>query len=61
MGKKPELLPGTHDLLILNTLSRGSLHGYEMAASIKCISGDVPRWKKVLCIRDFNGCCCRDG
>jgi DNA-binding PadR family transcriptional regulator len=41
MGKKPELLPGTLDLLILNTLSRGSMHGYGIAASIKRISGDV--------------------
>src|ERR1017187_9814423 len=41
LGKKPELLPGTLDLLILKTLSRGSMHGYGIAASIKRISGDV--------------------
>ena len=41
MDKKPELFPGTLDLLILKTLSRGSLHGYGIAASIKRTSGDV--------------------
>jgi PadR family transcriptional regulator, regulatory protein PadR len=41
MGQKPELLPGTLDLLILKTLSRGSMHGYGIAASIKHVSGDV--------------------
>ena len=41
MGKKPELLPGTLDLLILKTLSRGSMHGYGIARSIKRISGEV--------------------
>lgn len=41
MGKKPELLPGTLDMLILKTLARGSMHGYGIAASIKRISGDV--------------------
>src|SRR5580658_4861449 len=41
MGKKPGLLPGTLDLLILKTLSRGSMHGYGLAASIKRASADV--------------------
>jgi transcriptional regulator len=41
MGKKPELLPGTLDLLILKTLSRGSMHGYGIAGSIRRTSGDV--------------------
>jgi transcriptional regulator len=41
MGRKPELLPGTLDLMILKTLSRGSMHGYGIAASIKRVSGDV--------------------
>jgi DNA-binding PadR family transcriptional regulator len=41
VDKKPELLPGTLDLPILKTLSRGSLHGYGIAASIKRTSGDV--------------------
>jgi PadR family transcriptional regulator, regulatory protein PadR len=41
MARRPELLPGTLDLLILKTLSRGAMHGYGIAASIKRISGDV--------------------
>lgn len=28
MAKKPDLLPGTLDMLILKTLTRGPLHGY---------------------------------
>jgi PadR family transcriptional regulator, regulatory protein PadR len=35
MGKKSELLPGTLDMLILKTLSRGAMHGYGIALSIK--------------------------
>jgi transcriptional regulator len=41
MAKKPELLQGTLDLLILNTLKRAPLHGYAIAQSIKRRSGDV--------------------
>src|SRR5262245_30390408 len=41
MTKKPELLQGTLDLLILNTLKRAPLHGYAIAQSIKRLSGDV--------------------
>jgi PadR family transcriptional regulator, regulatory protein PadR len=41
MGKKSELLPGTLDMLILKTLSRGAMHGYGIAASIKRISNDA--------------------
>ncbi len=41
MAKKTELLPGTLDMLILKTLTRGSLHGYGIAQSIKNISQDV--------------------
>jgi transcriptional regulator len=37
----PTLLPGTLDLLVLKTLSRGSLHGYGIAQQIKLASGDV--------------------
>ena len=36
-----DLLPGTLDLLILKTLSRGSMHGYGIAESLRSISGDV--------------------
>src|SRR2546425_12923051 len=44
MGRQPappELLPGTLDMLILRTLTRGSAHGYSIAQSIKNISGEV--------------------
>ena len=44
--KKPsdgELLPGTLDLLILKTLSRGSMHGYAIARSIQQASHEVLR------------------
>jgi len=41
MAKKPDLLPGTLDMLILKTLSRGSLHGYGIALQIKRLSDDV--------------------
>jgi PadR family transcriptional regulator PadR len=38
---KPDLLPGTLDLLILKTLARGPLHGYAVAQIIKRTSDDV--------------------
>jgi PadR family transcriptional regulator PadR len=38
--KKPELLPGTLDMLILKTLDRAPLHGYGIALSIKRLSQD---------------------
>ena len=41
MAKKPELLPGTLDMLILKTLTRSPLHGYGIAQSIKRLSDDV--------------------
>jgi PadR family transcriptional regulator, regulatory protein PadR len=41
MAKKPELLPGTLDMLILKTLTRMPLHGYGIAQSIKRVSDDV--------------------
>ena len=41
MAKKPDLLPGTLDMLILKTLSRGSMHGYGIALQIKRLSDDV--------------------
>jgi len=37
----PELLPGTLDLLVLKTLSRGPLHGYGVAQYLSQISGEV--------------------
>jgi PadR family transcriptional regulator, regulatory protein PadR len=41
MARKSELLPGTLDLLILNTLRRAPLHGYGIAQAIKRHSDDV--------------------
>jgi PadR family transcriptional regulator PadR len=41
MAKKPDLLPGTLDMLILKTLTRAPLHGYGIALSIKRLSDDV--------------------
>jgi transcriptional regulator len=41
MANRPDLLPGTLDLLILKTLTRGPLHGYGIAQSIKRFSDDV--------------------
>ena len=41
MAKKPDLLPGTLDMLILKTLTRGPQHGYGIAQSIKRVSDAV--------------------
>jgi PadR family transcriptional regulator PadR len=41
MARKPDLLPGTLDMLILKTLTRGPMHGYGIAAAIKRVSNDV--------------------
>jgi PadR family transcriptional regulator PadR len=41
MPKKPDLLPGTLDMLILKTLARAPLHGYGIALSIRQFSDDV--------------------
>jgi len=38
-----ELVPGTLEMLILKTLSLGSLHGYGIAQHIQRLSGDVLR------------------
>ena len=37
----PDLLPGTLDLLILRTLTRGAQHGYGIADRIRLLSADV--------------------
>jgi PadR family transcriptional regulator PadR len=41
MPKKPDLLPGTLDVMILKTLARAPLHGYGIALAIKRLSDDV--------------------
>src|SRR3954471_17096530 len=38
-----ELMPGTIDMLILKTLSRGAMHGYSIAQFIQQASRDVLR------------------
>jgi len=37
----PDLLPGTLEMLILRTLSRGPEHGYGIAAALKSLSEEV--------------------
>ena len=41
MGESKELLQGTLDMLILQTLTRAPMHGYGIALSIKRVSDDV--------------------
>jgi len=47
MGEKPErsesMLQGTLDMLVLKALTRGPLHGYDVAEHILAWSGDVLR------------------
>jgi PadR family transcriptional regulator, regulatory protein PadR len=38
-----DLLPGTLDMLILKTISRGTMHGYTVAQSIQRVSREVLR------------------
>jgi len=38
---EPDFLPGTLEMLILQTLSRGSNHGYGIAQHIQQVSDDV--------------------
>ena len=41
MGKPPDLLPGTLDMLILKAVSLGPLHGYGVLLRIQQISKDL--------------------
>ena len=41
MARKPELLQGTLDLLILRTLARGPMHGWGVSLQIQQVSQDV--------------------
>jgi len=41
MGKNPELLPGTLDMLILKAVSLKPLHGYGIMLRIQQISGEA--------------------
>ncbi len=38
---EPAFLPGTLDMLVLKTLSRGTMHGYSIAQFIQQASSDV--------------------
>src|SRR6478752_9632206 len=40
MGKN-ELLPGTLDMMVLKTLTRGTLHGYSIAQLLRQLSEDI--------------------
>jgi len=40
---KPDLLPGTLEMLVLRTLTLGPLHGYAIAQHIERLSNDVLR------------------
>ena len=39
--ERPDLLPGTLEMLILQTLTRGHMHGYGIAQNIKLMSDDL--------------------
>ena len=41
MNERHELLPGTLEMLILQTLRRGPQHGYAIARHIRSVSEDV--------------------
>jgi len=41
MAQQSDILPGTLDLLVLKTLSRGALHGYGIAQYLSQTSGSV--------------------
>jgi transcriptional regulator len=41
--QKADLLPGTLDMLVLKTLTRGHLHGYAIAQLIQQLSDDILR------------------
>jgi DNA-binding PadR family transcriptional regulator len=38
MSDAPDLLPGTLDLLILKTLTKGAMHGYAIAGHLRSVS-----------------------
>jgi len=41
LNEAPDLLPGTLDLLILKTLTRGPTHGYAIVEYLRSVSDDV--------------------
>ena len=46
VGKKPDALQGTLDLLVLKTLSLGPQHGYGIAAHVQRASDDMLRMEE---------------
>jgi DNA-binding PadR family transcriptional regulator len=47
VANRPDLMPGTLDMLILKTLTRAPLHGYGIAQSIKrVLSGWLALWRQ---------------
>jgi transcriptional regulator len=40
-AEKPDLLPGTLEMLVLKALANGALHGYAIVRRIQQTSGDV--------------------
>jgi len=40
-NESPSLLPGTLDLLILKTLTKGPMHGYAIAEHLRAVSDNV--------------------
>jgi PadR family transcriptional regulator PadR len=58
---KSDLLPGTLDMLVLKTLTRGHLHGYAIAQLIQQLSDDLLRVEEgslypALQRLELNGC-----
>ena len=41
MARKPDVLQGTLDLLVLRTLTGGPMHGWAIAQRIQQVSGDL--------------------
>jgi len=41
LNETPSLLPGTLDLMILKTLTRGAMHEYAIAEHLRSVSDDV--------------------
>jgi hypothetical protein len=51
--KKVDILQGTLDMLVLKTLSRGTMHGYEVSKWIRETTNEALLVEEDLCIRRF--------
>lgn len=58
---RSDLVPGTLDLLILKTLTLGSLHGYGIAQHIERLSDEVLQLEQAPSIRPSNAYSARVG